>query len=148
MKTDEKNWQSIVIAEKEKRDRESVGNEKMYNAIETAMNLYIPKLKPFIPTDESNPYIAMDKLVSKVIRLLDDDDITLIEVRDAIYAYVNIHSDLLSVVRSGDITTTVLHPHDISGINFRKALQPVVLHQLDYIDFQLGRLGDFDGDTW
>jgi len=77
MKTDEKNWQSIVIAEKEKRDRESVGN-----------------------------------------------------------------------VRSGDITTTVLHPHDISGINFRKALQPVVLHQLDYIDFQLGRLGDFDGDTW
>ena len=112
MKTDEKNWQSVVIAKKENSDRESVGNEKMYNAIETAMNLYIPELKPFNPLEDEidNSYIMMDKLVSKVIRLLDDDDVTLIEVRDAIYAYVNIHSDLLRLISHNQITTTVIHP--------------------------------------
>ena len=116
MKTDENSsWQSVVIAEKEKHGRESVGNEKMYNAIETAMNMYIPELKPFIPTDDNRgeldkSYILMDKLVSKVIRLLDDDDVTLIEVRDAIYAYVNIYSDLLRLIGHNQITTTVLHP--------------------------------------
>jgi len=104
-------WQSIVIAEKEKSDRESVGNEKMYNAIETAMNLYIPELKPFNPL-MNNSYITIDKVISKVIRLLDDgdDDVTLIKVRNAIEAYVNMHSDLLRLIGHKEITTTVIDP--------------------------------------
>jgi len=140
MKTDEnRRWQSVVIAEKEKSDRESVGNKKMYNAIKTAMNMYIPKLKPFNPFEDEidNSYIMIDKLISKVIRLLDDEDVTLIEVRVGIEAYVNIHSDLLRLIRSGDITTTVLHPPVNQSKYFSEKILDGAINHFNYAGYKV-----------
>ncbi len=116
MKVNEKSWKSILTSQKEKMDRESVGNEKMYNAIETAMDIYIPKLKPFVHTEENHgatdsSFVSIDVLVSKVIRILDDDDVTLVDVRNSILTYVDIHELLRITISHQEITTVVLHPH-------------------------------------
>ena len=92
-------WRDGIDAELLAKNVEAVGGKKMCDALETVMGEVIPTLKS---SAEDHPdqiigseFVRKEVIVSKVIRLLNDDDVLISTVKKSLNQFIHINKNYL-----------------------------------------------------